>query len=238
MRQVPNYLLIGNGRLARHLHRYLLLLNLSIMQWDRSRPLEELEEKIRSATHVLVLISDAAIEPFISDHLSSSHAKIIHCSGALNTSLAFGAHPLFTFTEQLYDLVTYQQIPFVVDDDAPAFNELFPGLPNRSVRLSKKLKSKYHALCVMSSNFTCLLWQKLFSSFEQELKIPAVLAQPLLLQQTKNLHDSPRQALTGPLARGDTQTIANNLAALHQDPFQLVYQSFIDCYAQLKKDSL
>lgn len=238
MRQVPNYLLIGNGRLARHFQRYLSYLNLANSMWDRTQTLDELKKKTSSATHILVLISDAAIEPFITKHFTTVSGNIIHCSGSLNTSLAFGAHPLFTFNDRLYDLATYQQIPFVIDDDAPSFDQLFPGLTNQAVRLPKKLKSKYHALCVMSSNFTCLLWQKLFSSFEHELKIPAVLAQPLLLQQTKNLHDSPREALTGPLARGDAITIANNLAALNQDPFQLVYKSFIDCYAQLKKDSL
>ncbi|EKD71772.1 MAG: hypothetical protein ACD_46C00103G0013, partial [uncultured bacterium] len=133
---------------------------------------------------------------------------------------------------------TYQSIPFILDHDAPSFSELLPGLPNSHVRLHKSLKAKYHALCVMSGNFSCLLWQKLFSDFEKELKLPREVAYPYLQQQMHNLIDNPTQALTGPLIRGDTKTIEKNLSALEGDPFKQVYESFIACYQQMKGGQL
>jgi predicted short-subunit dehydrogenase-like oxidoreductase (DUF2520 family) len=148
---------------------------------------------------------------------------------------AYGAHPLLGLNSELYSLTQYQSIPFIIDHDTPPFTSLLPGLPNSHVRLHSTLKAKYHALCVLSGNFSCLLWQKLFASLEQEFHIPASIAYPYLQQQTQNLLSHPETALTGPLTRNDINTIENNLAALKDDPFQEVYQSFVTCYHQSKK---
>lgn len=230
MRQVPRYLLIGNGRLARHLQHYLSQLGLQYTTWHRSDTHDDLTKKTENATHILVLISDQAIDHFIEQHLKNTHARIIHCSGSHTSAFAISAHPLMTFSHTLYEPEIYPTIPFIIDEDAPAFEELLPGLPNPHARLNKALKTKYHALCVLAGNFSCLLWQKLFDDFSKELDLPANTAHPYLQQITKNLIHTPQSALTGPLTRQDHQTIARHMSALENDPFQTVYQSFVDCY--------
>jgi len=234
MRQVPAYLLIGNGRVSRHFQHYFSLLQIPCEVWQREQPVNKLQEYIQQATHILILISDKAIEPFIQAHLQTSKALHIHFSGSLISDKAYGTHPLMTFSSELYSLEQYQAIPFIVDHDAPDFKTLLPGLANTHVRLNKSLKAKYHALCVLSGNFSCLLWQKLFTSFSEELHLPPAIAHPYLLQQTKNLLSNPVEALTGPLLRDDQQTIQKNLNALANDPFQAVYQSFVSCYQHMR----
>lgn len=233
MRQVPHYLIIGSGRVAAHIQHYFSLLSVPYSSWHRTQSHSLLDEKIPSATHILLLINDGAIETFIDEHLQHSSALKIHFSGSLVTDLAYGAHPLMTFAQQLYELPTYQAIPFVLDDNAPAFDELFPGLPNQHTRLRTSLKAKYHALCVMSGNFTCLLWQKFFNTLENEFNIPRTIAHPFLQQQMQNLMMQPQAALTGPLVRNDKMTIEKNIAALTSDPFQDVYKSFLACYQRM-----
>lgn len=317
MRQVPRYLIIGNGRVARHLAHYFSLLKIkTVTQWDRSQPLPRLLELATGATHILLAIKDDAIEPFIDAHLSEvsvcEHVKAlnagyaalekgvtadslrkmdeaikffnkdhdkplgrkhimqlarvvdtlggtgasgmrkladkldtlkkglrknikIHFSGSLVTRKAYGAHPLMTFGPELYTLEKYLNIPFVVDEKAPPFSELFPGIHNQNVRLSEKQKAKYHALCVMSGNFSCILWQKLFDTLGGEFGFPPHTADMYLRQQTENLLTNYRSALTGPLARGDDATIARNLKALDGDPFQQVYKAFIEAYPSIKQ---
>lgn len=230
MRQVPHYLIIGNGRAASHFQYYFSLLQLSFSHWHRKQPFSLLPEKLKQATHVLLLIKDDAIEAFMQHHLQHASSIFIHFSGSLITSKAYGAHPLMTFNKHLYDVQTYQSIPFIIDHDAPPFAELLPGLPNASVRLDKALKPKYHALCVLSGNFSCILWQKLFSAFEHEFNLPASFAHLYLQQQTRNLLNDAENALTGPLVRGDHETMKKNIAALHNDAFQQVYKSFIESY--------
>ena len=235
MRQVPQYLLIGNGRVSRHFQHYFSLLHIPFAVWQRSQSLQELQQQLVSATHVLVLISDGAIEAFIAEHIPA-HLTTIHCSGALVTDKAIGAHPLMTFSQDLYDLEQYQRIPFIIDADAPDFQMLFPSLDNPHVRLDKAAKAKYHALCVMSGNFSCILWQKLFSSLQTEFAFPQEIAFPYFEQQAKNILKNPATALTGPLVRGDEKTIQKNIAALKDDPFQAVYQSFVACYKKITEE--
>ena len=235
MGQVPRYLLIGNGRVATHLQHYFSLLNLSFTTWHRNLPLIQLHEHLKEATHVLLLITDHAIDDFYIQHLQRHQGFYIHFSGSKVSSYVNGAHPLMTFSKHLYGLSQYQSIPFVVDHNAPSFAALLPGLSNPHVRLNTALKAKYHALCVLSGNFSCMLWQKLFNHLVNEFNIPAEIAHPYLLQQMQNLLREPENALTGPLVRGDRATVQMNLEALQNDPFQNVYQSFISCYQQMKE---
>jgi len=236
MRQVPHYLLIGNGRVARHFQYYFWLTKISFSQWERRQSFEDLQEKVSAASHILILISDKNIAAFVKQHLNNSSAIKIHFSGSLVTEFAYGAHPLMTFAENLYSLEQYQKIPFVIDADAPDFQELLPDLVNPSVRLEKMQKAKYHALCVLSGNFSCMLWQKLLNTLETEFNFAPGIAHPYILQQTQNLLLDAKNALTGPLVRDDQQTIHKNLQALSADPFQKVYQSFVDCYQKLAKE--
>jgi len=233
MRQVPHYLIIGNGRVARHIQYYFSLLRLSCTSWHRQEALSKLHQERDRATHILLLISDRAIECFVAEYLSKFSSMLIHFSGSVVSEHVFGAHPLMTFSESLYDLEHYQAIPFILDHDAPTMDKLLPGLPNQHVRLHTSQKQKYHALCVLSGNFSCMLWQKFFHMLENEFNIPRSIAYLYLQQQTKNLVTHAEYALTGPLVRGDKMTIEKNLLALNNDPFQAVYKSFIACYQKM-----
>jgi len=230
MRQVPTYLIIGNGRVARHMCRYFESLDIPYTQWHRQMPQSALAPLAAQASHILLLIRDDAIESFAATHLAAADALKIHFSGALHAAGIYGAHPLMTFGAELYAPEKYRDIHFIIDADAPDFADLLPGLPNAHARLDPAQKAKYHALCVMAGNFSCLLWQKLFDTLQSEFDIPAAAARPYLSQQTENLLADYAAALTGPLARGDAATIARNLAALKGDEFQPVYQAFVTAY--------
>ena len=235
MRQVPSPAarpigLIGDGRVARHLHHYFGLLNLPVRRWSRSSGCDPVEAMASCAT-VMVLISDAAIEPFIVARPGLSTHRLVHCSGSLMTALAECAHPLMTFGPDLYDLPAYRRIPFVLDTGRTPFAELLPGLPNRSFTIDAAERPSYHAHCVMAGNFTTLLWRKLFDLLEGRLGIPADAAYPFLTQTVHNLIANPDSALTGPLARGDAATVAANLGALEGDPFREVYSAFARAHA-------
>ena len=169
MGQVPVlYLLIGNGRLSRHLQRYLSCLELPYRVWRRG----DGELPLEGVTHTLLPIPDDALEGFLTGHPELKATTIVHFSGSFVTPLAWGAHPLMTFTHQLYTLADYASIHFVVDADAPAFENLLPGLPNPHHRLDPRLKARYHAECVLSGNFTSMLWSHFFQVMESKLGLP------------------------------------------------------------------
>lgn len=248
MRQVPakqqasvresaavHYLIIGDGRLARHLRTYLSFLNLPHDQWCRStqdaRALTVLSER---ASHVLIAISDSAIDPFLVAHPDLLRRACVHFSGAFVHSSVASAHPLMTFGPELYSIEAYRSVPFVFERGRGSMATLLPGLPNASFELDPWQKPLYHALCSMSGNFTTLLWEKAFASFSRELGLPQAILHPFLMQTMRNLLDSAlgESVLTGALARGDSRTIEKHLAALGADPYADVYRAFVEAYSK------
>lgn len=234
MGQAPLLLLIGDGRLARHLKRYFEQLGLEHRAWSRRSAAEQkcppLKECLTPGTHALLAVSDSAIEALIAEHPEFEQTVRVHFSGSRVTPLAYGAHPLFSFASTLYERELYERIPFVLDVDAPPLSELIPGLPNPSARIEPAQRARYHALCVLAGNFTTLLWRKFFFELDWELGLPREQAFPYLESITRALQ-SQGAPLSGPLARGDQETIQKNLEALAGDPFEQVYRSFLAAYS-------
>lgn len=238
MGQVPaftSYLVIGDGRVARHFRRYFEFEALPFYQWSRkANSQEELQEFASKASHVLFLISDRAIAPFLEENTFLRSKVCIHMSGALVIEGVPGAHPLMTFSDEFYGHDIYRSIPFVIERGAGGARWLLPKLPNPSFEMPAEDKGLYHAFCVLAGNFTVLLWEKVIFEFEAKFGLPKKVLLPYLRQTAENIaRAAPGQTvLTGPLIRGDQETISKNLAALGGDAFEKVYQAFIHAYRQ------
>ncbi len=234
------YALLGSGRLARHLGHYFRAEGLETRAWARRPepafndvdvsacpdPDGRLEAAVEDCTHVLLLLSDDAIEPFVRRHAFLRGKILIHCSGALALDEVRGAHPLMTFADALYPPELYRRIPFVTDAGGPGFAELFPGLVNPGYALAREKKALYHAYCVASGNFTSLLWERVFREFEADLGLPKAALLPYMERIFANLA-AAEDVATGPLVRRDMTTIERNLAALDGNPLEDVYRAFL-----------
>jgi predicted short-subunit dehydrogenase-like oxidoreductase (DUF2520 family) len=220
--QTPTYGLIGRGRLAAHLARYLELEGLGHVDWHRGLVCGA-HESLGDADVILLAISDDAVAGFPTAHPELRDRPMVHFSGSLAAAGIHGCHPLTTFGPDLYDLETYREIPFVVDRGDVGFSDLFPGLRNPSWTIDPALKPLYHALCVLAGNFTTILWAKAMEDFESRLGLPREILRPYLRQTVDNCLDRGRGALTGPLARRESGTIERDLDGLRNDPFSEVY---------------
>lgn len=232
MRQVPaNYLIIGNGRMAKHFCHYLSLLQIPYQQWSRkTHTQDELQAFVEKASHILLLISDASIEAF-SRKINTKHKPVlVHFSGQLSLGNVYSAHPLYTFTQELYALDKYLKVPFIIEENSLLFEQLLPGLSNTAHYIPGNLKAYYHAICVLSANFTCILWKKFFNELPNTLGLKSDVGLPYLKQTFENLINNPQGALTGPLARNDEKTIFANMQALKDDPFGQVYEAFVKAF--------
>jgi 2-dehydropantoate 2-reductase len=227
--QVPKYIVVGRGRMASHFCFYLELLGISFVLWSRTDG-TALSSVVGECERILLLISDDVIEDFVHSQDCLRDRTLIHFSGRLCSDVVIGAHPLMTFGPQHYALPLYQSIAFIIDDDAPAFSDLLPGLSNSHIRIPKNAKAFYHSLCVLGGNFTVLLWQKVFIEMEK-LGISREMIYPYMQQIFANLH-SDQNCLTGPLARGDRKTLEANIQALAGDPYQQVYRAFVNAYQE------
>ncbi|KHD88672.1 MAG: hypothetical protein OM95_07655 [Bdellovibrio sp. ArHS] len=220
-----SYLIIGSGRVARHLGYYLHLLDQHFETWDRSQDPHALGRKVAKASHVLLALSDSALLGFFRQHLAGHDKTVVHFSGAHHFDGMIAAHPLMTFGPELYDLEFYKKIHFVVTG-AATLQEALPVFTNPFSVLSAQEKSLYHAYCVLGGNFVTLLISKMLQGFS-EMGIPAEAASLYLEKVLANTVNNPAQALTGPLVRKDIETVKANLQALSQDSYRPIYEAFL-----------
>lgn len=156
---------------------------------------------------------------------------IIHTSGAHSSELLsparkFGSHllslhPVQTFAHPSIALVNLRGCIFTLEgDDAvmPIARQLVRDLNGEPVIIHQQQKTLYHAGACAASNYVVSVVHLAISllhaaGFTQETARQALL--PLLKGTLTNLENgTPAQALTGPIARGDTSTIEAHLACL------------------------
>jgi len=265
MRQVPEFgntqtisppsplpsLILGNGRLAHHLHHYFHLIDFPHKHFDHSlrgelkslppEALAELDRKLLACPTIWILVSDSAIAEVrdrVIDRLRAlgcdpSERILIHSSAATQVEGMRTIHPLMTFGEALYSRETYERIPLITfsgEDSSPRSPS--PSLPlpqqNPHFTLPASRRALYHACAVMMSNFPILLWSEVTRLAKQELAADAAIFDPILKQTLENFTQLRERALTGPIARGDRATIEKNLAAIEGTPLFGLYHAFLE----------
>lgn len=224
-------LLIGNGRLAKHLKHWLSLNTSQIVlkTWNRSQPEFDFNS-LNKNDLVWLAISDRSIVEFYENKLlkSGCNASVVHFSGSVYDSRIFGAHPLMTFPEDLLPNSTYPQIHFAIDFKDQDLQSVLPGFQNPSFSIPAEEKAKYHALCVLAGNFPQILWSLTQESFS-ELKVPEAAQKIYIRQVVENYLKLGPNALTGPIVRKDSTTIQKNLNALKaKQKLHHIYKTFVE----------
>ena len=224
-------LIIGRGRIAAHLSHYLDLTAhpYPLKHWHRDLSESKLTELISKARVVFACIKDDALSGFLQTY-QQGDTRFVHFSGSQTFSKAFGAHPLMSFSTELYTKELYEQIPFVVDQDSKHFREIFPTLKNKVYEINPEQKAFYHALCVLSGNFTTVMWSSVAQEMQDQLHLPKDVLNLYLQTTAQNTLKNQFAALTGPLARGDQKVIDTHLAILRETPWYGLYQNLIQTY--------
>lgn len=161
---------------------------------------------------------------------------VFHCSGALASHLLAplrgqGAHiasihPLKSFADPALAITDFAGTYCGHEGDSPALDTLLPlfhGLGAQCFPIDSANKTLYHAGAVLACNALVALMHAALQSMAAagvppETAWPAL--RPLIDGTLSNLDRlGPAGALTGPIARGDTATVARQLTALHKlDP--------------------
>lgn len=223
---MKNVLIIGHGRLAKHLIHWCSLLQKNVSVWQRTddKPLN-----LQNIDYIWLAISDNALVSFYEESLKPklTGQKVVHFSGTLHHAGLIAAHPLMTFSPDLYDLPTYNKIYFGLTG-ADSLAEALPGFTNPTFQIRAEDKPLYHALCVTAGNLPQLLWSETEPQFA-DLKVPQEAVKIYLQQSLNNFFAQGANAVTGPIVRKDTTTITKNLSALEKVNLKLknIYQSFL-----------
>jgi len=175
---------------------------------------------------------------------------VAHCSGAMSaedlaplrrrTPHLASIHPMQMFPGTAADAGHLRQIHFALEGERTAIERLqvmVHAFNSRSVVLSREQKELYHLACVFSSNY-------LMACQAASVEILSLIGfgEPESLAMLSPLShsaiepavgESLAERLTGPIVRGDVETIQAHIAALNKWAPQLC-----GLYAQLAKSLL
>lgn len=174
----------------------------------------------------------------ICDHLAEENAFpkgqiVAHMSGASSSRILYRAkemgcfiysiHPLQSFAHAGKAIEDLEHTYFSIEGDAEKMEVvegLFQKTGNRTFRIATEHKGLYHAAACIFSNYLVTLMHQGLAYFEKigipkEEGFQAVL--PLILGTLKNIEAlGPAQALTGPIARGDRETILHHIQSIEE----------------------
>ncbi len=175
----------------------------------------------------------------------SSEQCVCHLSGALDTGALDAArlqgarvialHPAQTFADPQQGAQSLQGAYFALQGDPGALvigRQLVADLNGHSIEIDKQQKPLYHAALCVASNYLVSLADTAVqmlrqTGMDESSALPLVL--PLMQGTLDNLKTTGLPgALTGPISRGDADTVRKHLAALHQGPPEL-----LACYREL-----
>lgn len=204
-------------------------------------------EHLPAAEVTWICCNDDAIEDVVATLAQSATLKpgsfVIHCSGVLSSALlaplkkqgclVASFHPLKAFKTNYLEPTAFKQVDCVLEGDHEVcawLKHSFTQLGAHLIAIKPEAKAIYHAAACMASNYLITL-----ASCSEELFLKAGInpqqARRMIIHLMQgNLHNllqtsSIAESLTGPLARGDVQTIALHLEAIDNPDIKRLYQS-------------
>lgn len=185
----------------------------------------------RKAGIVIIAVPDGAIASVVGEMTACgtvgegdvvAHTSGLESSDILAPLRSLGArvcsmHPAFSFPEAFQEGL--DGVPFAVEGDGEAcgtVERVIDVLGGKTVRIVKEDKARYHLGCTMASNFLVTLAGEVDWLWKDVRGVDSVAyALPLIHATLKNIrHRGPVAALTGPIARGDADTVRAHLELL------------------------
>ena len=205
-------------------------------------------EQLPEAHFWLIATADGDISPIAKTLASHSRLApgniVFHCSGSLSAKIleplseqglhTASVHPIHSFADPLHSQQSFSGSYCAMEGHPNALADLewlFAGIGGNTFRLdnsrnSTDQKALYHAATAMASNHLVTLLNSALDMLQhagiERSKARELLA-PIVAQTADNVHRHDCvTALTGPVARGDKDTIERHLAAIQQHTPELL----------------
>ncbi|WP_083655195.1 Rossmann-like and DUF2520 domain-containing protein [Roseburia sp. 499] len=224
-------------------------------QFCNTNYFKDLDSLIEVSDTLFITTNDGAIKE-IWDCIAKKNVKgkvICHFSGSLSSdifsnkessgAIVCSVHPIYAFSNKFTAYQNLTEALFTVEGDAEALKrmqEVFALLPNRIVEIPTNAKAKYHAAASIASNqVTGLLWMAI--ELLKESGITEEIAYDMLEPLVKNSIDTIffngcKEALTGPIERGDLGTVEKHLKALEKPLWNQAYRAAGSLVTELAKE--
>ena len=217
---MPSARIIGPGRAGTA-----LALALADAGWTVDRPLgrgDDVTGAARGVDVVVVATPDSAIAE-VAAAVTPGEAAIVHLSGSRGLDVLepherrASLHPLVSLAEGARGARLLRGAAFAVAGDA-VVERIVADLDGRAFAVEDDKRTAYHAAaCIASNHLVALLGQ--VERVAEAAGVPLDAYLDLARQTLDNVATlGPTKALTGPVARGDHETVRRHLGAL--DPLE------------------
>jgi predicted short-subunit dehydrogenase-like oxidoreductase (DUF2520 family) len=215
-----------------------------------------LKDFIDKTDVIFITVNDdqisAVVEMILQMQMDLSLKTFAHTSGSLSAQVlsplkeknadVFTFHPLQTFSSYCISNQYLKEMHiFVENKESMALTEILEMIMNQYHVIDTQHKSKYHLAASVISNLTTGLIDFGFDlldeiGMDRENSIEAF--RPLILGTTNSiLSKGPKLALTGPVSRGDSETVKQHLECLEGDS-KLLYVLLAKKTLQMSKDKI
>lgn len=162
-------------------------------------------------------------------HTSGAHSSAVLTAARSKGAHVLSFHPLQTFPGLEVGLQSLPGTFFTVEGDKDGFGlaeELVGALNGKMLSIPTELKPLYHAAACVACNYLVSLMDVAMRMYEI-MDIPAENAMealsPLIEGTLRNIASlGPRDALTGPIARGDAPTVSSHLENMERQCPELI----------------
>jgi predicted short-subunit dehydrogenase-like oxidoreductase (DUF2520 family) len=207
-----------------------------------SKAYEHIHELIDSSEYIIITTPDDAIcdvvKKLCSIKIDWNDKVICHTSGALSSTLlnpifqlgatTLSLHPMLSFADIDYAVEILRQTPLTLEGKGTLMSKFKNMLENASLTIHEiniNQKALYHASACIVSNYLVTLMDIGISSLEQAgftRKNATQLIAPLATGTLQNvLTKGIKNSLTGPISRGDINTIKTHLDTIVREDKEL-----------------
>lgn len=195
-------------------------------------PVLEIPEILRRAELVLLAVPDDVLGEVVSGIAEAGHVQagqlFVHTSGRYGTgvlapaqqagAIGLAVHPAMTFTGMSMDLQRLNACAFAVTAPAPVLpiaQALVVEMGGEPVVVAEQDRGTYHAALAHASNhLNTITGQAAEMLARIGVEQPDHVLRPLMHASLDNALASGEGALTGPIARGDVNTVRHHVELL------------------------
>lgn len=164
---------------------------------------------------------------------------ICHFSGSLSSNVFSGIeqtgakacsiHPMYAFSDKYTSYKEFHTAYLTAEGDAKAIVSLFQAIGHTVFSVNTEGKAKYHAAASMASNFMIGLMQTSLDLLKDcgfSCRDAMALLRPLVENNISAMLDKGcESALTGPVERGDIETVRKHLQVLQGSQEEMIYRT-------------
>ena len=232
--------LIGSGNVATHLGAALKNAGHQISQvWSRNlqnaallayhlkaEPINALDHISNATDLIIIAVKDDAVDD-IASFISIKNVLVVHTCGAVGINMlekyfekAGVFYPLQTFSKNRE--LNFREVPLCIESTDKNSTDLLLDVARSISNQVSIVNSAQRKVLHLAAAFACNFPNYLYAAADEILRrenLDFNLLKPLILETAlKVQHISPKEAQTGPAARGDEQTMQAHLDLLQHDP--------------------